>query len=219
MNHKPLTIEDVFDDAVSRLQAGASKDEIMALYPEHKAELEQMLGVVMMLEDVKLSEVPSEELRAAFSAHDMLNESESRSRTFALLDMLFRPSVRMPAAILAVLIIAVLAVNQASAPAPSRPFDVTGSEVAQNTTGETPSISAAESAPASTGIGGSVVAVAEAPAAGATTAMKVAPATFNASAFDTSSIAATESVLVFPQFESFVADEIALSAFEQELMQ
>ena len=137
MNHKPRTIEDIFDDAVIALRAGASVEEILAKYPAHKAELEEMLGVVLMLEDVKLSEVPSEQLRAAFSAHDApLN---GNARTFAFLEALLRPTFRMPAAILAVLLIAVLAVNRAAAPTASLQYQAgDGQEIAlsQTSTGD-----------------------------------------------------------------------------------
>lgn len=228
MNHNSKTIEEIFDDAVTALRAGTSVEEILAKYPAHKAELEEMLGVVLMLEDAKLSEVPSEQLRAAFSPHDSL--SSGTSRAFAWLDVLLRPSVRMPAAILAVLLIAVLAVNNVTAPAPTIQYQsgTDAVQLSQNTTGDT--IAMKQQLP----VGGSTDSAGDYPAEGVdaagTAMMSAAPAEsatiaakssapIDAAAFDPNAIAATEAVLVFPQFESFVADEIALTSFEQELTQ
>lgn len=229
MNHNPKTIEEIFDDAVNALRSGTSVEEILARHPEHKGELEEMLGVVLMLEDVKLAEVPSEQLRGAFSPHDALPRTDAR--TFGLLEALFRPTFRMPAAILAVLLIAVLAVNRVSAPAPTIQYQSPGAEVAQlsqNTAGD--SIAMKQQPP----VGGSTDNAGDYPVEGFDTAgaaMMAAPeatpsiaaksaapvSAVDTSAFDPAVIAATEAVLIFPQFESFVADEIALTAYEQEL--
>ncbi|MEK7659581.1 MAG: hypothetical protein AAB343_00050 [Patescibacteria group bacterium] len=222
MNHKPPKIEEIFDNAVTALRAGASVEDILAKYPAHKAELEEMLGVVLMLEDVKLSEVPSEQLRAAFSPHDSL--ARSMSRTVAVLDFLLRPSVRMPAAVLAVLIIAVLAVNTVTAPAPSIQYQ-SGTEVTQLSpaSGED-AIATRHELP----VGGNTDSAGDYPAEGLNTSLAPAESTtmaakssapIDSAAFDPNAIAATEAVLVFPQFESFVADEIALTSYEQELTQ
>lgn len=232
MNHNSQTIEEIFDDAVTALRAGASVENILAKYPAHKAELEEMLGVVLMLEDVKLSEVPSEQLRAAFSAHDApLN---SNARTFAFLEAMLRPTFRMPAAILAVLLIAVLAVNRAAAPAPSLQYQAgEGQEIALSQTSSGDAIAFGTDVSVGGNVEGGedyaikaptegVSATMSAPAPDTSIAMKSATPTgapIDASAFDTTTIAATEAVLVFPQFESFVADEIALTSFEQELTQ
>lgn len=201
-----IQIEDALEEALQMRRRGISVDEILAKFPEHKSELSDLLLFASKLDSFKPNVEPGLALRKRVGS--ITNSSSAHKRSFVsslLASFISFIGSRALAPMLAVAVLAVLAVSSGlfkTEETPHSPESVSG--LSQEITTDSVAFSSDEFS------------------------RETGTMSLNSSenqkeivehAFSSSRLAEEEAELFYPITESYIAEEISMSQYEEELSQ